>query len=98
MFKWSGIYINPSDVAAINTGTDSSKSSPFYMTVILRGGQEFRTFYAAESARDYDSARLAQEVSKLYAEPVTKEDVESIVSKAKDAIRRDIKALRSEVF
>lgn len=97
MFKWSGFYINPADVTAIITGVDNRQSHAHYMTVHLRSGKEYQSNYAREEARNLDAARLANEVSKLQAEPITRYEVEDIVSRAKEAVRRDIKALRDEL-
>ena len=97
MFKWGATYINPADVVLINTGTNSSKPQPFYMAVLLRGNEtEYRSWYPSESARDTDAGRLAVLVGKYQPQPVTRDEVEAIVSKAKDAIRRDIKALHEK--
>lgn len=97
MFKWGATYINPADVVLINVGTDSSKAQAFYMVVRLRNDSvEYKLYYATASARDTDVARLAALVAKYQEEPVTKDQVEAIVNKAKDAIRRDIKALHEK--
>lgn len=97
MFKWSGIYINPQDVAAIYTDTDSTKPLPFYMTVHLRDGKEYRMNYAKESARDADANRLASQVNRFMPEPVTRSEIEELMDKMKGAVRRDIKALQLEI-
>lgn len=97
MFKWGASYINPVDVVLISTGSNSAKPHPFYMTVRLRGKEtEFQSWYSTESARDTDAARLAALVGKYQEQPVTRYEVEAIVNKAKDAIRRDIKALHEK--
>ena len=97
MFKWSGIYINPQDVAAIYPDTDSTKPLPFYMTVHLRDGKEYRMNYAKESARDADANRLASQVNRFMLEPVTRNEIEDLLDKLKGAVRRDIKALQMEI-
>ena len=97
MFKWGATYINPADVVLINVGTDSSKPMAQYMVVRLRNDStEYRMHYSTVSARDTDAARLAALVNKYQPEPLTKDQVEAIVNKAKDAIRRDIKALHEK--
>ena len=97
MFKWSGMYINPGDVVSITTGTDSRQDYPFSMTVGLRNGREFKTNYAKASARDLDAGRLADCVGRIQPEPVTSYEMELIVNRLKDTIRRDIKNLRQEL-
>ena len=97
MFKWSGFYINPADVSAITTGIDQKQSNAHYMTVHLRDGKEYRMNYARADARDVDAARLAGMVGRLQPEPVTRSELDDLLGKAKDAIRRDIRALRLEI-
>lgn len=97
MFKWGSAHINPADVVLINVGTDSSKPQAFYMVVRFRNDStEYKLQYSTASARDTDAARLAALVTKYQEEPVTRDQVEAIVNKAKDAIRRDIKALHEK--
>ena len=96
MFKWGGMYINPQDVAAIYTNRDSSQGHPFYMTVHLRNGKEFRTNYHDEGARDIDAAKLARWVDNMQPDPITRVEIEDLLDRLKGAIRRDIKALRED--
>lgn len=63
----------------------------------MRDGKEYQTNYATERGRDVDAARLAQEIGRMQPEPVTKLQVETMIDKAKGAIRRDIKALRDDL-
>ena len=98
MFKWSSyFYINPEEVAAISTGTDSSNSHPHYMTVHLRSGKEYRVNYSTISARDTDAHRLAQAVNRILPDPVSRYEMENLIDRARDALRRDIKALRKDL-
>jgi len=98
MFKWSGFYINPADVSAILTGTDPKQGNAHYMVVCLRNGKEFRTNYERAAARDVDAERLAFQVNRLQAEPVTRYELEDLLDKVKGALRRDIKALRDGIM
>lgn len=93
MFRWQGAYINPADVAVIYTGTDSSKGHSHYMKVETRSGKEYRMNYATANGRDLDAFRLSEMVNNCTVVPVTKQEVEDIVHRSRDAIRRDIKAL-----
>ena len=97
MFKWGGMYINPQDVTAIYANRDSSQGHPFYMTVHLRNGKEFRMNYQNEGARDIDAAKLACLVDKTQQDPITRADVEDLLDRLKGALRRDIKALREDL-
>lgn len=97
MFKWGGMYINPEEVSAIFVSKDGTVGHPFYMTVHLRDGKEYKTNYATESGRDKDAARLAREIDRMQVEPVTRHQIEELIDKAKGAIRRDIKALREDL-
>lgn len=97
MFKWSGFFINPEDVAAISTGTDSRETYAHHMTVHLRNGREFRMNYSSASARDADAQRLAQAVNKVRPDPVSRYEMENMIDRAKESIRRDVKALRKDL-
>lgn len=97
MFKWGAMYINPEEVAAIFVSKDGTVGHPFYMTVHLKDGKEYKTNYATESGRDKDAARLAREIDRMQVEPVTRYQIEELIDKAKSAIRRDIKALREDL-
>ena len=97
MFKWSGFYINPEDVAAISTGTDSRETYAHHMTVHLRNGRDFRVNYSSASARDADAQRLAQAVNKVRPDPVSRYEMENLIDRAKESIRRDVKALRRDI-
>lgn len=98
MFKWSNcFYINPEEVAAISTGTDGSSTHPHYMTVHLRSGKEYRVNYTTASARDTDAQRLSQAVTRIRPDPVSRYEMETLIDRAKDTLRRDIKALRKEL-
>lgn len=97
MFVWNGFYINPLDVSAISTGTDNRQSLAHYMVVHLRDGKEYRVNYAGDRARNIDAARLANMVGALQVEPVTRNELRDLLDKAKDAVRRDIRALREEI-
>lgn len=98
MFKWGGyFYINPEEVAAISMGADSGNTHAHYMTVHLRTGKEYRVNYSSASARDADAHRLAQAVNKVMPDPVSRYEMESLIDRAKDALRRDIKALRKDL-
>ena len=98
MFKWGGyFYINPEEVAAISMGSDGSNTHPHYMTVHLRSGKEYRVNYQTSSARDTDAQRLAQAINRLRPDPVSRYEMESLIDRAKDALRRDIKALRKDL-
>ena len=93
MFKWQSAYINPADVAVIYCGTDSTKGHSFYMKVEMKNGKEYRTDYGAASARDAEAFRLSEMVNRYIEPPVTRHEMDDIVKRARDAIRRDIKAL-----
>ena len=98
MFRWSNcFYINPEDVAAISTGSDGSSTHPHYMTVHLRSGKEYRVNYSAPSSRDADAQRLAQAVNKARPDPVSRYEMETMIDRAKESIRRDVKALRKDL-
>lgn len=98
MFKWGGyFYINPGEVAAISMGSDGGNTHPHYMTVHLRTGKEYRVNYSTASARDTDAQRLAQAVNRLLPDPVSRYEMENLIDRAKESIRRDIKALRKDL-
>lgn len=97
MFKWGGAYINPDDVTAIFTSTDSRQSRPFYMAVRLRDGKEYQMSYQTESSREVDAARLANLVNRRQPDPVSRAEIEGLLDRLKGALRRDIKALREEI-
>ena len=94
MCCFSGLYINPADVSAIFTGTDSTQANAYYMTVHLRDGKEYKVAYSKDTARDADALRLSRAVNFQMTRPVTIEDVKEELDKMKGALRRDIKALR----
>lgn len=98
MFQWGGcFYINPGDVAAIGVGSDSSSTHSHYMTVHLRTGKEYRVNYDTASARNADAQRLAQAVNRAQPDPISRYEIEALLDRAKDAVRRDIKALRKDL-
>ena len=98
MFHWQSVYINPADVAVIHCGTDSTKGHSAYMKVELKSGKEYRMNYATASARDLDAHRLSEMVNR-YIEPcVTRNEVDDIVRRARDAIRRDIRGLMEKEY
>lgn len=98
MFKWSNcFYINPEDVSVISTGASGSNTHPHCMAVQLRSGKEYRVSYSTASARDADAQRLAQAVNKLQPEPASRYEIEHLIDRAKDTIRREIRALRKEL-
>lgn len=97
MFRWSGMYVNPDDVTAIYKGYDAGKAHPYYMTVYLRNGTEYRVNYLKDTDRNYDAEKLANLVNTLHPDPVTRNEIEDLLDRLKGAIRRDIKALREDL-
>ena len=96
--RFSGLYLNPADVAAIFTGTDSTQANAYYMNIHLRDGKEYKLTYGKETSREADAIRLSKAVNLQMAEPVTIDDVKDELDKVKGAIRRDIKALREALL
>ena len=97
MFKWGDSYINPEDVSCIFNKNNGSIEYPFCMSVRLRYGGEYSLSYKRKADRDADAARLANLVSRRSPDPISRYEVEGLLDKVKNAIRRDIKALRLEI-
>ena len=99
MYEWGGDYINPAEVEMITKGKNAGSEYPYTMTVYMKGGRQLSKCYKIVADRN-DAARQLSVIVNMYIQsdrPATLREVESIVNKAKEAIRRDIKKLREEM-
>ena len=95
MFNLSGSYINPADVIEIWCGDSGNKEYPNRLQIIFRNEQSISTDYKFPANRDNAARNLAAEVDRC--RPVNLDDVERVIERKVESLRRDMRKMRGEI-
>lgn len=88
MFKMGNTCVNLADVIATACPTADDKAHPYGLRVYLRNGKEFQCNYVSQKARDDAAMELYRLMCETFAAPVSRYEVENIVQRTADTIRR----------
>lgn len=82
------------DVVLIDVPKGQRSDYPFVLTVALKNGQQFAVSYATEPSRRAEVNRIAQAYERSVPTPVTRYEVEQIISTYTNKVRNDLRAIK----
>lgn len=97
LYNFNGTLINVADIVSVQSTRGQRAEYPFVLTVALRNGQQFSVSYRDEATRRKEVFDIARAFDRSIPEPVTRYEVETIVSKFTEKIRNDIRPIKKFV-
>ena len=94
LYNLNGTLLNAADIATVSTSQGQRVEYPFVLTVTMRNGQQFAVSYRNEVDRIRDVNRITRAFNCSVANPVTRDEVESIVEEYIRRVRADLQPLK----
>ena len=94
LYNFNGILLNVLDIVSVRPTKGQNQEYPFVLTVALRNGQQFAVSYRDEAACKREVNSIAQAYMKAVPTPVSRYEVEQIVSTYTTKIRNDLRAIK----
>lgn len=97
LISWGAAYINPADIIAVIPVGGSTPATPYRVVVTLRNGKEYTMDHPSVRDRSLAISQLVAAANRATENPVTYQEVNQLLTQTKNALRRDIKALRQTI-
>lgn len=94
LYNFNGVLLNVVDIVSVQPTRGQNHEYPFVLTVALRSGQQFAVSYRDEAARKREVNSIAQAYMKAVPAPVSRYEVEQIVSTYTAKIRNDLRTIK----
>lgn len=94
LYNFNGFLLNTNEIMSVQPTKGQKAEYPFVLTVTLRNGQQFSVSYKDETTRRRELHDIQQLVNRSMAEPVTRFEIETIVSRYTDKIRSDLRNIK----
>lgn len=94
LYNFNGTLINVADIVSVQSTRGQKQDYPFVLTVTLRNGQQFATAYRNEATRDREINSISQAYYKTIPAPVSRYEVEQVVSTYTNKIRNDLRVIK----
>ena len=94
IYNFNGTLINVADIVSVQSTKGQRSDYPFVLTVALKNGQQFAVSYATEPSRRAEVNRLAQAYERSVPPPVTRYEVEQIISTYTNKVKNDLRAIK----
>jgi hypothetical protein len=80
LYKFNANYINLAEIASLSCTASNDTEYPYTLTVFLKDGNKYGVRYTTEQARNAEAWNIMQAHNKTDPEPVSRYEVETIVS------------------
>jgi hypothetical protein len=97
LYKFNANYINLAEIASLSCTASNDTEYPYTLTVFLKDGNKYGVRYTTEQARNAEAWNIMQAHNKTDPEPVSRYEVETIVSSELEKVRRDFRRLREVI-
>lgn len=94
LYNFNGTLINVADIVSVQSTNGQRSDYPFVLIVALKNGQQFAVSYATEPSRRAEVNRIAQAYERSVPTPVTRYEVEQIISTYTNKVRNDLRAIK----
>lgn len=97
LYKFNTIYINLAEIQTMELGDTGDSTYPYKLTVRMKDGTGTSVKYSTRYARDDEAAQIKRSHDLTLPDPVTRYEVENIVSNEVEKMRRDFRRLRESL-
>jgi len=96
-YNFNNSIINVNEISSVYQSSSENTEYPFSLKIFMKDGMIYSVNYATEKGCKQEVDALTRFISPPVLELVTCYDIERIVSKQIEKIRRDIKNLRKKI-